>query len=94
VAGAKHLPIHELLDRLDEVATWSKAAAHAGRDATVWVYCGSGFRAAATCSLLERAGIPTVLVDDGFDQAANRGVPVVTEEEPEETHRFGAAVTA
>lgn len=94
VAGAKHLPIHEMLDRLDEVATWSKAAAHAGRDATVWVYCGSGFRAAATCSLLERAGIPTVLVDDGFDQAANRGVPVVTEEEPEETHRFGAAVTA
>jgi glyoxylase-like metal-dependent hydrolase (beta-lactamase superfamily II)/rhodanese-related sulfurtransferase len=94
VAGAKHLPIHEMLDRLDEVATWSKAAAHAGRDATVWVYCGSGFRAAATCSLLERAGVPTVLVDDGFDQAANRGVPVVTEQEPEETQRFGAAVTA
>ena len=94
VAGAKLLPIHEMLDRLEEVATWSRAAAHAGRDATVWVYCGSGFRAAATCSLLERAGVPTVLVDDGFDQAANRGVPVVTEQEPEETQRFGAAVTA
>ena len=43
--------------------TWSRAAAHAGRDATVWVYCGSGFRASAAASLLERAGLTVVHLD-------------------------------
>ena len=63
VRGARLVPLHEFLARLDEMATWSKAAAHAGRDATVWVYCGSGFRASAAASLLERAGVPVVHVD-------------------------------
>lgn len=63
VTGARHVPLHEFLARLDEIATWSKAASHAGRDATVWVYCGSGFRASAASSLLERAGVPVVHVD-------------------------------
>jgi glyoxylase-like metal-dependent hydrolase (beta-lactamase superfamily II)/rhodanese-related sulfurtransferase len=64
VTGARHVPLHELTDRIDEVATWSRAAAHAGRDATVWVYCGSGFRASVAASLLDRAGVPVVHVDD------------------------------
>jgi len=64
VTGARHVPLHDFLARTDEIVTWSKAAAHAGRDATVWVYCGSGFRASAAASLLERAGIPVVHVDE------------------------------
>jgi glyoxylase-like metal-dependent hydrolase (beta-lactamase superfamily II)/rhodanese-related sulfurtransferase len=63
VRGARLVPLHEFLARLDEMVTWSKAATHAGRDATVWVYCGSGFRASAASSLLERAGVPVVHVD-------------------------------
>ena len=63
VTGARLVPLHEFLPRLDEIVTWSKAAAHAGRDATVWVYCGSGFRASAAASLLERAGAAVVHVD-------------------------------
>ncbi|MCU0265829.1 MAG: rhodanese-like domain-containing protein [Actinomycetia bacterium] len=94
VRGARHLPIHELIGRIDEVVAWSRAAEHAGHDATVWVYCGSGFRAAAVCSLLERVGVPVVHVDDDWGNAALKGAAVVSEERPDETHRFGAAVTA
>lgn len=63
VTGARHVPLHELLARTDEIMTWAKAAEHAGRDATVWIYCGSGFRASAAASLLERAGLRVVHVD-------------------------------
>ena len=63
VSSARLVPLHEFLVRLDEITTWSRAAAHAGRDATVWVYCGSGFRASAASSLLDRAGVPVVHVD-------------------------------
>lgn len=63
VTGARHVPLHELAARADEVATWVRAAAHAGLDATVWVYCGSGFRASAAASILERAGLTVVHVD-------------------------------
>ena len=35
-----------------------------------------------------------VHVDDEWDNAARKGASVVSEERPEETHRFGAAVTA
>lgn len=63
VRGARLVPLHDFLTRLDEIVTWSKAAAHAGRDATIWVYCGSGFRASAAASLLDRAGVPVVHVD-------------------------------
>jgi rhodanese-related sulfurtransferase len=34
VTGARHVPLHELVARADEIATWARAAAHAGRDAT------------------------------------------------------------
>ena len=72
VTGARHVPLHDLLGRLDEIAAWSRAAEHAGRDATVWVYCGSGFRASVAASLLERVGVPVVHVDQ--DVAAARTI--------------------
>jgi len=55
VDGAAHVPLHELLERLDEVP--------AGE---VWVHCASGLRAAIAASLLDRAGRDVVLVDDDF----------------------------
>lgn len=63
VTGARLVPLHEFVARLDEIVTWARAAAHSGRDATIWVYCGSGFRASAASSLLERAGASVVHVD-------------------------------
>ena len=56
VRGSRHIPIHELMDRIDEVP---------GGD--VWVYCGSGYRAAIAASLLARTGRRPVLVNGGYD---------------------------
>jgi rhodanese-related sulfurtransferase len=56
IAGELAIPVHELLDRMGEIAGWS-----GGRE--VWVYCASGFRAAVAASMLARAGMPAVAVD-------------------------------
>lgn len=65
--GAVHIPVHELLDRLDDVP-----------DGEVWVHCQSGYRASITASILAAAGRRVVAVDDEFDHAAAAGLPVVT----------------
>jgi rhodanese-related sulfurtransferase len=56
VRGSLHVPIHELAGRLDEIP-----------DGEVWVYCGSGYRAAIAASMLARTGRRPVLVDGGYD---------------------------
>jgi len=55
VRGSRHIPIHDLTDRIDEVP-----------DGDVWVYCGSGYRAAIAASLLARTGRRPVLVNGGY----------------------------
>ena len=67
VVGAVHLPLPELPHRLDEVP-----------EGAVWVHCGSGYRATAAASLLARAGRHVVVIDDAFDTAADKGVPLTT----------------
>ena len=68
----------------------SRAAAHAGADPRVWVSCGSGFRASIATSLLQRAGIPTVHIDDSFGNAAKAGATIVVDQHPE---TIGSAYT-
>jgi hydroxyacylglutathione hydrolase len=63
---AIHVPIHELLERIDELP--------AGR---LWVHCAAGFRAAVAASLLDRAGRDVVVVDDDFSRARAAGLEVV-----------------
>ncbi|TYB34172.1 MBL fold metallo-hydrolase, partial [Micromonospora sp. AP08] len=41
---------------------------------TVWVHCGSGYRATAAASLLANAGRQAVVINDTFDQAETAGV--------------------
>ena len=65
VRGAVHIPLPELPDRLDEVPAGS-----------VWVHCGSGYRATAAASLLARAGRTVVVIDDIYGDAENAGVPL------------------
>ena len=92
VAGARHLPLHQLLQRVGEVVEWTASAAEAGQDPAVWAYCGSGFRAAVAASILERAGITVVHIDQDFIEAARSGAEVVQPASAET--RLGPTVTA
>jgi hydroxyacylglutathione hydrolase len=65
IAGAVHIPLHELPHRLGEVP--------AGQ---VWVVCRSGYRATVVASLLAAHGQDVVAVDDEFDNAAAAGLPL------------------
>ena len=80
VQGARHLPLHDFPDGIGQLKAWSDAAAHAGADPTIWISCGSGFRATVGASLLARAGIPVVAVDDHFHKAAAAGLPIVRDD--------------
>jgi glyoxylase-like metal-dependent hydrolase (beta-lactamase superfamily II)/rhodanese-related sulfurtransferase len=83
VRGAKHVPLHELRSRVDEVVAWAKE-----HNQPVWLYCGSGFRASVAASVLDAEGVDLVHVDDDFSNAAKAGLPIVT---PVHGHRLGAA---
>ena len=65
IDGAVHVPLPELPARLDEVPA-----------GTVWVHCGSGYRAAAAAAILARAGRDVVHVDDSFGNASTH-LPLV-----------------
>ena len=66
IAGAKHIPIHTLMDRLREVP-----------HGKVWVHCGSGFRASIAASMLDRAGHEVVHIDDEYANAEKAGLEIV-----------------
>jgi glyoxylase-like metal-dependent hydrolase (beta-lactamase superfamily II)/rhodanese-related sulfurtransferase len=85
VAGAMHVPLHELRQRLGEVQAWAgENAAHG----PVWIYCGSGFRASIGASVLDGLDIPVVHVDDDFVNAETAGLAIIR---PTVGHRLGAA---
>lgn len=73
VAGATFMPFYEVADRMNELPT----------DVDVYVYCGSGYRAAAVASLLHGSGFENVIhVDDNFANAAMAGLEIVAEDAP------------
>lgn len=74
VRGAHLVPLHELRERMAEIATWVSRA-----DQPIWLYCGSGFRASIGASLLDAANVPVVHVDDDFANAAKAGLPITTD---------------
>ncbi|MDP9240277.1 MAG: MBL fold metallo-hydrolase [Actinomycetota bacterium] len=57
VPGSVHIPLHALLDRLDELP-----------DARLWVHCASGYRAGIAASLLDRAGRDVVHIDGEYGE--------------------------
>ncbi|MCF6508802.1 MBL fold metallo-hydrolase [Blastococcus sp. MG754426] len=67
VRSSRHMPLHQLADRLDEVP-----------QGEVWVYCGSGYRASIAASVLDRPGRQVVLVNDDYGSAKKVGL----EDEP------------
>ena len=66
IRGSVHIPIHEVLGRLEEIP-----------DGQVWVHCGAGYRAGVVSALLDARGRDVVAVDDSFDNAAAVGLPMV-----------------
>jgi hydroxyacylglutathione hydrolase len=73
VKGATFMPFYEVLDRLGELP----------RDVDVYVYCGSGYRAAAVASVMQSAGFDNIVhVDDNFGNAAVAGLEIVGEDAP------------
>ncbi|MBB4935837.1 rhodanese-related sulfurtransferase [Streptosporangium album] len=66
---ATHIPLPDLPNRLTEVP-----------DGTVWVHCGSGYRAAAATGLLIRAGRRVVHIDDAYADAAAAGLTITAPE--------------
>ena len=65
VTGARHIPLHELPQRLDEVP-----------DGEVWVHCAAGYRASIAASFLAAAGRRVVAVDDEFERVTATGLPL------------------
>jgi hydroxyacylglutathione hydrolase len=65
IAGAVHIPVHELPSRLADVP-----------DGEVWVHCGAGYRASVAASFLDAAGRTVVAVDDEYERAARAGLPL------------------
>jgi hydroxyacylglutathione hydrolase len=68
LAQARHIPLHELPDRFEEIQP--------GR---VWVHCAAGYRAAVGGSLLARAGRDVMVVSDQIDNAVSCGLELVTD---------------
>jgi hydroxyacylglutathione hydrolase len=63
IAGAVHIPLHELPARMAEVPPGE-----------VWVHCAAGYRATVASSLLAAAGRRVVTIDDDFQNAAGAGL--------------------
>jgi glyoxylase-like metal-dependent hydrolase (beta-lactamase superfamily II)/rhodanese-related sulfurtransferase len=65
IAGAVHIPIHQLPARLGDVP-----------EGEVWVHCEAGYRASVAASFLDAAGRTVVAIDDEFHRAIGAGLPV------------------
>jgi len=65
IAGAVHIPLHELPGRLTEVPPGE-----------VWVHCESGYRSVLAASMLAARGRQVVSVNDDFASAAAAGIPL------------------
>ncbi|HYO00865.1 MAG TPA: MBL fold metallo-hydrolase [Mycobacterium sp.] len=63
IPGALNVPLHELLDRIDEVP-----------EGEVWVHCASGYRSSIAASMIDRPGRTVVLIDDEYQNAEELGL--------------------
>ena len=68
ITGSVHIPIHDLLARLDEIPA-----------GTVWVHCAGGYRAGVVAALLDARGFDVVAVNDAFTGARAVGLPMTAE---------------
>ncbi len=65
--GAQHLPLQDLVERIDEITP----------DGEIWVHCAAGFRASIGASLVSRSERQVILIDDAWENASKTDLPVV-----------------
>jgi glyoxylase-like metal-dependent hydrolase (beta-lactamase superfamily II)/rhodanese-related sulfurtransferase len=71
IVDSQHLPLHQLLSRMDEVPD----------DRPVWLHCEAGYRASIAASLLAASGRDVVLIDGNFyPNAITAGLEMSAEE--------------
>ncbi|HEY5857928.1 MAG TPA: MBL fold metallo-hydrolase [Aldersonia sp.] len=63
IDGALNIPLHELLDRLDDVP-----------GGEIWVHCESGYRSSIAASMIDRPHRTVVLVNDDYENAEKHGL--------------------
>ena len=61
IAGSRHIPIHELPTRLNELDDL--------RNDEVWVHCAGGYRATLASSILANAGFRVVAINDNYSES-------------------------
>lgn len=66
IFGSVHVPLQDLVDRLDELP-----------EGPIWAHCASGFRASVAASLMARGGKQVLLIDDEWPKAAVAGIKIV-----------------
>jgi hydroxyacylglutathione hydrolase len=66
IDGSLHIPLHDLLRRIDDVPSGE-----------IWVHCAAGYRAGIAASLLAASGRHVVAVDDDFDRALTDGLLIL-----------------
>jgi len=66
IEGALHIPLGELVARVDEVP----------RDATVYTLCHIGGRSAQAAAYLESLGVDTVNISGGIVEWHRQGLPL------------------
>jgi rhodanese-related sulfurtransferase len=59
IQGSQHIPLHELSQRIAEVAT----------DKTIWVHCAGAYRASIAASIMQNAGRKVVLINEPYEKA-------------------------
>lgn len=68
VEGSQNIPLHELIQRIDEVPKTE-----------VWVHCASGYRSSVAASVLAAHGYGVVSLNDDYTEAAQRaGLSIVS----------------
>ena len=70
IAGARHIPLGYLADRLDEIPRMSPVVVH----------CAAGARSSIGASLLARAASSAINLHGGFNEWFKAGLPVDTDE--------------
>jgi hydroxyacylglutathione hydrolase len=69
IQNSIHLPLHRMPTNLSSLPAQR-----------LWVHCASGYRASIAASLLDRAGLDTVYIDDDFANASATGLPIALPE--------------